>query len=88
MKESNREQLIEQGNKTRCNIYSFIVEFMTSNGYSPSIREIAKGTGIKSTATVSYQLYALEQLGMICTQKFKSRTVSLVGYEFVKKMEE
>lgn len=81
-------QLREKGNNTRRSIYGFIVEFITTNGYSPSIREIAEGTGIKSTSTVKEQLYMLERLGKIHTQEFKPRTISLVGYEFRKKMEE
>ena len=80
-----RKELTEQGNNTRRSIYGFIVEFITTNGYSPSIREIAEGTGIKSTSTVKEQLYMLERLGKIHTQEFKPRTISLVGWEFVKK---
>lgn len=37
--------LREQGETTRQRIYDFLVEFMTENGYSPSIREIAEGIG-------------------------------------------
>ena len=33
-----RKYLTEQGNNTRRSIYRFIVEFITSNGYSPSLR--------------------------------------------------
>lgn len=80
-----RGELTEQGNNTRRSIYGFIVEFITTNGYSPSLREIAEGTGIKSTSTVKEQLYMLERLGKIRTQEFKPRTISLIGYEFRKK---
>lgn len=83
-----RGELIEQGNNTRRSIYGFIVEFITTNGYSPSFREIADGTGIKAISTVRDQLYMLEKLGKIHTQEFKPRTISLVGYEFRKKAEE
>lgn len=83
-----RKQLTEQGNNTRRSIYSFIVEFITARGYSPSFKEIAEGTGIKSISTVRDQLYMLERLGKIHTQEFKPRTISLVGYEFRKKTEE
>lgn len=78
------KQLREKGNNTRHSIYGFIVEFITSNGYSPSIREIAEGTGIKSTSTVRDQLYMLERLGKIHTQGFKPRTISVVGYGYRK----
>ena len=83
-----RKQLTEQENNTGRSIYGFIVGFITSNGYSPSLREIAEGAGIKAISTVREQLYMLEELGKIQTQEFKRRTISLVGYEFVKKTEE
>ena len=79
-----RKQLTEQGNNTRRSIYSFIVEFITTHGYSPSFKEIAEGTGIKSISTVRDQLYMLERLGKIHTQEFRPRTISLVGYGYVK----
>lgn len=78
------KQLTEQGNNTRRSIYGFIVDFITTNGYSPSIREIAEGTGIKSTSTVRDQLYMLERLGKIHTQESKPRTISVVGYAYRK----
>ena len=82
------KRLTERGNNTRRNIYGFIVKFITTNGYSPSIREIADGTGIASTSTVKNQLYMLERLGKIHTQEFKPRTISIVGFELRKKAEE
>ena len=78
------KQLREKGNKTRSSIYGFIVDFITTNGYSPSIREIAEGTGIGSTATVHDHLYLLEQLGKIHTQEGKPRTISVSGYKYVR----
>lgn len=78
------KRLVEQGNNTRSSIYSFIVDFITTHGYSPSFKEIAEGTGIKSTSTVKDQLYMLERLGKIQTQEFKPRTISLVGYRYTK----
>lgn len=74
----------EQGNNTRSSIYRFIVGFIVTNGYSPSLREIADGTGMKSISSVKDQLFMLERLGKIHTQEFKPRTISLVGYEFRK----
>ena len=73
-----------QGIETRKKIYDFIIAFITKNGYSPSIREICSGTNIKSTSTVYRQLLVLEKMGMIRTKMSKSRTISVVGYKFVK----
>lgn len=74
----------EQENNARSSIYDFIVDFIITNGYSPSLREIADGTGMKSISSVKDQLYMLKRLGKIHTQDFKPRTISLVGYEFKK----
>ena len=74
----------EQGIESRRRIYNFIIEFITKNGYSPSIREICSGTNIKSTSTVRRQLLVLGKMGMIRSTMNKSRTISAVGYKFVK----
>ena len=74
----------KQGIESRRKIYDFIIGFITKNGYSPSIREICNGTNIKSTSTVHRQLLVLEKMGMIRSAMNKSRTISVVGYEFVK----
>ena len=74
----------EQGNNTRNSIYGIIVDFIVTNGYSLSLREIVDGTGMKSISSVKDQLFMLECLGKIHTQEFKARTISIVGYEFRK----
>lgn len=78
------KKLQEQGNATRKRIYDFLVEFITMNGYSPTIREICSGIGLNSTATVHNHLLILERLGMIHMKENAPRTISLVGYKFVK----
>ena len=72
------------GIKARKKIYDFLVQFITENGYSPSIREICEGTGLHSTSTIYKQLMTLEMMGKIHTKERKSRTISLVGFQFVK----
>ena len=37
-----REELTEQGNNTRRNMYSFIIEFITTHGYSPNCQKCGK----------------------------------------------
>ena len=73
-----------EGIETRRKIYDFLVKFITENGYSPSIREICEGTGLHSTSTIYKQLMTLEMMGKIHTKERKSRTISLVGFQFVK----
>lgn len=74
----------EQGIESRKKIYDFLVQFITKNGYSPSIREICDGVGVSSTQTVYRHLCKLEKEGKIKTQEGKPRTISVVGYDFVK----
>ena len=75
----------KQGIESRRKIYDFLIEFITTNGYSPSIREICNGTNIKSTSIVHRQLLVLEKLGLIRTKMSKSRTISVVGYKYLLK---
>ena len=49
-------EMEEQENSTRNSIYGFIVDFIVTNGYSLSLREIADGTGMKSISSVKDQL--------------------------------
>lgn len=74
----------EQGNENRKSVYDFIVNFITENSYSPSMREISEGTGLMSTSTVREHLKMLEMLGKIHIKEGKNRTISLVGYKLVK----
>lgn len=47
------------------NLMHFISEFNDQNGYLPSIREMAKHIGIKSTSTINYYINILEQRNLI-----------------------
>ena len=78
------KELENKGISTRQRIYDFIVDFITARGYSPSIREICNGTDIKSTSAVYDHLLVLELMNKIHMEKGKLRTISLVGYKFVK----
>ena len=73
-----------EGIETRRKIYDFLVKFITENGYSPSIREICEGTGLHSTSTIYNHLMTLEKMGKIHMKECKPRTISLVGFQFVK----
>jgi len=42
-------------------IYDFICDFYETNGYSPSVREICDGVGLKSTATVHAHIENLKK---------------------------
>lgn len=46
-------------------ILEFISRFIQENGYAPSVREIGAGVGLRSTASVSYHLRALQEKGLL-----------------------
>ena len=46
-------------------VLAFISHFILVNGYSPSYREIGSGTGLSSTATVSYYVNRLIRQGKL-----------------------
>ena len=60
---SNKSQLI----------LDFVNEFVQENGYAPSVREIGAAVGLRSTASVSYQLQQLQQKGLLQAPQGKGR---------------
>ena len=64
---------------TRENILDFIKTFRQKNGYSPSVREVAKHCGVKSPSVVQYHLNHLEQAGLITKDKVRYRSLEVVG---------
>ena len=46
----------KQGKKTLNKVYKYIIKYMTTNGFAPSIRDICNGVGLTSTATVHHYL--------------------------------
>ena len=61
-------------------VYHYMIDFLASNTYQPSIREIARQFHIKSTKTVSDLLHALERKGYIERDESRSRGVRLLGF--------
>jgi repressor LexA len=57
----------------------FIVEFMETHSYPPSIRDIGRACGISSTSVVDYNLKVLEQKGWIRRDPEISRGIEVVG---------
>lgn len=54
-------------------ILRFVGQFIQENGYAPSVREIGAGVGLKSTASVSYHLKALQDKGLLQGGQIKGR---------------
>ncbi|MBE6539490.1 MAG: transcriptional repressor LexA [Ruminococcaceae bacterium] len=59
------------------NVYEFIQEKITYDGYAPSVRDIAAALGIRSTSTVHAYMRRLEEKGYIQKEQGKSRAVKI-----------
>lgn len=59
-------------------IMDYVNEFIQENGYSPSVREIGAAVGLRSTASVSYHLQALQDKGLLQAPGQKGRKRALV----------
>ena len=62
-------------------ILDFMVQYLRSNTYQPSIREIGERFGIKSTKTVSEHLQALAEKGFLERDPSRSRGVRILGVD-------
>ncbi len=52
---------------------------ISERGFAPSVREIGKAAGLKSTSTVQYNLNALERAGYIERDPYLKRTIRLAN---------
>ena len=59
-------------------IMDYVNQFIQENGYSPSVREIGEAVGLRSTASVSYHLQALQEKGLLQSAGVKGRKRALV----------
>ena len=62
-------------------ILDFMVQYLRSNTYQPSIREIGRRFGIKSTKTVSEHLQVLADKGFLERDPSRSRGVRILGID-------
>ncbi len=62
-------------------ILDYMVSYLRSNTYQPSIREIGEQFGIKSTKTVSEHLQALADKGFLERDPSRSRGVRILGVD-------
>ena len=56
-------------------VYDAIVAFQRQNGYSPTVRDLCKAVGLKSTATMARHLHRLQEGGYIKWVCGKGRTI-------------
>jgi repressor LexA len=59
-------------------ILDYIRDFTHDNGYPPSVRDICKGVGLKSTSTVHGYLKRLKDKGVITKDDSKTRSIVLI----------
>ena len=64
-------------------IYQYILDYTQEHMYAPTIREIGKAVGLKSTSSVATNLMHLEAKGMIEVGQDSPRAIRLVGYSIV-----
>ncbi len=62
-------------------ILDYMVQYLRTNTYQPSIREIGERFGIKSTKTVSEHLQALAEKGFLERDPSRSRGVRILGVD-------
>ncbi|MCD6056484.1 MAG: LexA binding domain [Thermomicrobiales bacterium] len=56
-------------------IQRFVQSFIDAHGYSPSVREIAEGIGMKSPGSIQAMLQQMIRLGLLTGAREKSRTI-------------
>ena len=59
-------------------ILEYVNRFVQENGYAPSVREIGAAVGLRSTASVSYQLQQLQAKGQLVSPNSKGRKRAIV----------
>ena len=77
MRKKKNNDKVELNDREKA-ILKFIQKQVKSNGYPPSVREIGKAVGLKSTATVHAYLGKLEEKGFIKKEQQKGRTLKLL----------
>lgn len=72
--------------KKQKQILDFITQFIQTNDYAPSYREIAEHFGLSSTATIHEHVMALEDKGLI-TSGHAARSLEVINPRFGKSIE-
>jgi len=62
-------------------IWNYLVEYVDSHGYPPTVREIGEQVGLASPSTVHAHLANLERAGLLRRDPTKPRALELLGRE-------
>lgn len=77
-------ELKKHGEELRERMYQFIIEYITENGYPPTVKEISASVGLKSVSSVLSHLAKLEAEGRIKIKQYTQRTIKVIGWGFLK----
>ncbi|MFA5126434.1 MAG: transcriptional repressor LexA [Patescibacteria group bacterium] len=73
--------------KKQKQILDYVTEFINTQGFAPSYREIAEYFGLSSTATVHEHIKALEDKGLISSTHKAARSLEITSFRFGKAIE-
>ena len=62
-------------------IWNYLVDYVDSHGYPPTVREIGERVGLASPSTVHAHLANLERAGLLRRDPTKPRALELIGRE-------
>src|SRR3954447_8121835 len=62
-------------------IWNYLVQYVDSHGYPPTVREIGEEVGLASPSTVHAHLANLERAGLLRRDPTKPRALELIGRE-------
>lgn len=81
----------KHGEKVRQNILNMIIKYIEIHGYPPTMREIGKEVGLRSTSSIKSHIDEMLCAGMLetdVTEPGASRALRVPGYKLVKIQEE
>src|SRR5216117_3574239 len=61
-------------------IWDFLVDYVDTHGYPPTVREIGEAVGLASPSTVHAHLANLERVGLLKRDPSKPRALDLIGH--------
>jgi len=68
--------------KDQYEVYRYLVEYTSENGYPPLVREIGEGLSEYSIAKIREVLRELSKSGYITVKDNSARAIKINGYEF------
>lgn len=80
MSEAARIDLIDRKPLTekQQNVYECIMQYQNVNGFAPTVRELCRMAGLKSTSSVAAHLNVLEEKGYIARKTECPRAIAVL----------